>query len=261
MYSESEGPDFDVYSELTTSSNGTNSSLLVGIRAHRELVHSTLITTSKGTRNITWGQSLSYENVQNFTAAGNNETLWQRTNGSSTSTSATDQVGEQDNVALLFDYPISFFQSYVLPSDYTAANSTLYAILDRTKLENGYRTLSHLVYPNPDNNTLTAGNSQIHTRQNGSCFYLWNNTYYEEAGAIDPAIGTIGATDQWFNWKGFVETDEGRELQNYSRYASAIDGYEPVLKDDATSDQDIYVPPTEVVTGEGVNELVLSGAD
>ncbi len=61
--------------------------------------------------------------------------------------------------------------------------------------------------------------------------YFWNDTYYEFAGAIDPAMGTEGKTEQWFRFDGpvygNVPGEEGRIV--YGRHVKAVDGYEPIL--------------------------------
>lgn len=244
--SPNEDPSALIDYSLQTTSNGTNSSLLVQVSIDRAVSWSANVSTSKGTHNLTWTQSITYENYQNYTATGSNETLWQSTTGT-----ALSQVDGTTAAELQFHYPISFFQAYVIPTDATAANSTLYAVLDRSKHETGRTTLTHLVYPG----TTSTNALLLSTRQNGSCFYLWNNTYYEDAGAIDPAEGTIGATSQWFTWEGDVDGGQGRVAQNYSRFASAIDGYEPVLTVGEVSEDLISVPATEIVTGPGINVL------
>lgn len=272
--------------QTTTTTNNdttTNSSLLVQVAINRTISWSANVHTSTGTHNMTWAQSIRYENAQNYSAAGSNETLWQATTGtalsqvvsSSNSTSTTDAPTDTDtDTALLhFYYPISFFQAYDIPTtDYTTTNSTLYAVLDRSKHETGQRTLTHLLYPPPlpspssspttTNNTSPSPSFLLSTRQNGSCFYLWNNTYYEDAGAIDPANGTLGATSQWFAWTGTVVDDGDATMtqKNYSRLARAVDGYEPVLTVDEVFDDDgrvalLAVPATEVVSGVGINVL------
>lgn len=286
-----EEPSALINYEFETFSNGTNSSLYVGVSIERSVSWSANITTSKGTSNVTWTQSISYENHQNFTAAGSNETLWQITTGSalshvvvlSSSSSAGGNGGgtvpdhTTDTAALQFDYPLSFFQAYAIPPDNdaaaaTAENSTLYAVLDRSKHETGRTVLTHLVYPrhhrgdqrSSNSTTTVAAAPLLSTRQNGSCFYVWNNSYYQDAGAIDPADGTSGATAQWFAWEGDVLSDgaQGRVVQDYGRFASAVDGYEPALTVDQTSDQLITVPRTGIVAGPGINVLPgLSEAD
>lgn len=82
------------------------------------------------------------------------------------------------------------------------------------------------------------------TRQNGSCIYFWNNTYYEFAGAIDPAEGTIGETEQWFSYSG-PEIPGGKGKEVYGRHVKAVDGYEPMLVLDETFGNTIEVPETE----------------
>lgn len=241
-------PTFDLFSATTTYSNGSNSSLLVELSAQRILTFSNTITTSTGTRLLTWGQDLSYNNIQNFTAAGYNETLWQSTNGST-----TFSVTPNGTTTASYEYPISFAQDYIVSADPTIVNSTLIATLDRSKITRGDTVLSQLTYASPSAATnLTMDTPTLNTRQNGSCFYLWNNTYYEFAGAIDPAVGTLGATDQWFSWAGYVEAAGGRSFEEYGRHVSAVDGYEPMLVADEQVYQLIDVPPTKLVVGVGV---------
>lgn len=226
------------------------------LSAQRTLSYSNTITTSSGTRLLTWSQDLSYTNIQNNTASGNNETLWQSTNGTTQFSSSSFQgLGTNDTAISSFEYPISFFQAYNIAADPTVANSTLVAILDRSKITRGDTVLSQLTYPIQVTAVTAAETPLLQTRQNGSSFYLWNNTYYEDAGAIDPAVGTTGGTDQWFSWAGFAGSADGREFGEYGRFVSAVDGYEPVLVSDLEGDSLIDVPETHVVTGPGVNTL------
>lgn len=250
-----EEPSAFIDYQLQTFSNGTNSSLWVSVSAERSLSWSANITTSKGKHNVAWEQKAQYQNIQNFTAAGSNETLWQSTIGTALSQVTTNGTTSSDRAAQQYNYPLSFFQSYMIPTDATTVNSTLYAVLDRSKIETGTKALSHLVYPGSSQNDEDL---LLQTRQSGDCFYIWNNTYYEDAGAIDPANGTIGSTSQWFTWEGDVDGSLGRTLRNYSRFASAIDGYEPVLTTDQTSDELIKIPDTHIVTGPGINALLPS---
>lgn len=122
-------------------------------------------------------------------------------------------------------------------------NSTLIAELDRSKLTSEIPILSYLTKP-----SIFTTPAVLATRQNGSCTYGWNNTYYEFAGAIDPAIGTIGATEQWFSFERPLESG-GNE---YGRHVKAVDGYVPVLTLDEVFGHTIEVPETKIVPG---NEL------
>lgn len=244
MQSSIPAPSFDFTPSITTAS-GFNTSLLVSLSAHRTLSHTSTITTSKGSRTLTWSQSLSYINKQNFTALGYNETLFQLTSGTSSfSPLISHASAETDNITNAYNYPISFTQQYVVPADATLVNSTLIAELDRSKLTSEIPILSYLSKP-----STFSTPAVLATRQNGSCTYYWNNTYYEFAGAIDPAMGTIGETEQWFSFEGTLESG-GKE--EYGRHVKAIDGYVPVLIEDEVFAHTIEVPETKIVPG---NEL------
>jgi hypothetical protein len=113
-----------------------------------------------------------------------------------------------------YSYPIEFYQAYIVPTSPQNTNSTLVATLDQAKTTSSLPILAYL-----------SSQSQmpeiLDTRQKGNCLYFWNNTYYEFAGGIDPAMGTMGETEQWFEFQG--------PLGEYGRYVKATDGYEPVL--------------------------------
>ncbi len=233
-------PTFDFTPSITTL-DGANTSLWVHLIAERSLHYASTITTSSGSRNMTWSQSLSYSNVQNFTAEGYNETLSQLTTGISIFSPVPEYLAPITNT---FSYPISFYQAYAVPKDAKSTNSTLIAELDRSLLSTTIPILLYLTslstYHTPE---------ILATRQNGSCIYFWNNTYYEFAGAIDPAMRTIGATEQWFSSVGPVA---GGIVEAYGRHVKAVDGYKPALTLDETFGNTITVPETESV---GKDEL------
>jgi hypothetical protein len=182
---------------------------------------------------VTWVQSLAYTNTQNYTGAYN-DTLFQRTSGTSTF-SPTSQLAAP--ITNTFSYPISFFIANMPAADPIATNSSIYAELDRSKISTSIPILSYLTSP-----PVYHRSAILDTRQNGSCIYFWNDTYYESAGAIDPAKGSIGATEQWFSFTGPV-ADGGTE--RYGRHVKAVDGYEPVLVLDESYPDTIWVPETE----------------
>ncbi|KAL2075852.1 hypothetical protein VTL71DRAFT_795 [Oculimacula yallundae] len=197
-------PEFD-FSHVITTSSGLNTTLWVELLAKRALSHSSTITTSSGPHSYTWSQSLdSFEN--------------------------------ETTIANSLSYPLSFSQEYIIPVDSTVVNSTLIAALDRSKVSHEIPILSYLTSP------MTCGvPAHLVTRQNGSCDYFWNNTYYQFAGGIDPADGSIGATEQWFSFLGPLTSGENA---TYGRHVKAVDGYEPVLVVDDIFDQVIEVPET-----------------
>jgi hypothetical protein len=222
-----------------TASSGGNISYTSQLTAHRTLSQTSTITTSSGPRILTWIQSLSYSNTQYYTAEGYKKTVSQLTSGTSTFSPSTKFAPPITNS---FSYPISFFAASTVPTDATSTNSTLYAELDRSLLSTTIPILSHLTSPS----TFYVPET-VATRQNGSCIYFWNNTYYEFAGAIDPAKGTTGATEQWFSYEGPLE---GGGVEGYGKHVKAVDGYEPVLVVDETFSEAIRVPETENV-GKG----------
>lgn len=225
-------PQFN-FTPIITTTSGLNTTLWVELAAERNISHTSTITTSTGSRQLTWSQNLRYLNIQNFTAKGYNETLYQLTSGLSTFSGSDDDASAITNS---FSYPLSFAQDYVIPADPTAVNSTLVAELDRSKISSVVSILSYLTSPKSFGVPAISA-----TRQNGSCLYFWNNTYYQFAGGIDPAEGTIGATEQWFSFLGPLTSGE---IDAYGRHVTAVDGYEPVLVLDETFEKEISVPET-----------------
>jgi len=225
-------PSFHLTPYITNSS-GTNTSLYLELTADRTISHTSTITTSSGPRIVTWTQSLTYINTQNYTAEGYNDTLYQSTSGTSTF-SPTSQFGAP--ITNTFSYPISAFIANNPSLNATTTNSSIYATLDRSKLTTTIPILSYLTSPSTYHTPAI-----LDTRQNGSCIYFWNDTYYEGAGAIDPAQGTIGATEQWYSFSGPLPAG-GTEA--YGRHVKAVDGYEPVLVLDESFEEAIWVPAT-----------------
>lgn len=252
-------PGFDFHYETTEYSNGTNSSLYVEVKVVQTLAHLNTISTSKGDRVLGWYQSHEYLNGQNITANGRNETLALDFHYNTTSPPAIalpdEDVGTDGVQGIQFDGVnfLSFFQAYNPSSDETVVNSTMYALIDQGEGSNGQRALDNLVYPSES--PVGSFSPYYVTRQNGSSFYIWNNTYYEDAGPIDPADGSVGATEQLFDFQRYVSSPLGRPFVNYTRRAIAEDGYEPRLVVDEIGTGWLEIPPPQIVHGDGVNEL------
>lgn len=263
-------PSFELSFDTTIFSNGSNSSLYVELKANRSLTHLNTITTSKGSRLLSWKQEGGFADGQNITALGRNETLALEIL-SSTTFSPASTLSQNSSEGIDFNGVnlLSFYQAYAPSADETVINSTILGIIDQGEASNGLRALDSLVYPAEDN---TAGASSIAgswggfeydyaTRQNGSCFYIWNNTYYEDAGPIDPADGTLGATEQWFDNQGYVTSSTGAVVLEYARHAFALDGYEPQLEVDEIGSGRLNVPEPEILHGNGVNEVPVDSWD
>ena len=133
-------------------------------------------------------------------------------------------------------FPIAGSIQYVVPVNQETTNSTLISSIDRSLLTTTIPILPYLTSPSSFS---TNDYESLETRQNGSCVYYWNNTYYEFAGAIDPSKGSVGATEQWFSYDA--------EGVAYGRFLEAVDGYVPRLVKDDESGASIVVPETEGV--------------
>ncbi|TVY67406.1 Peptide-N4-(N-acetyl-beta-glucosaminyl)asparagine amidase A [Lachnellula suecica] len=237
IQSISSEPSFQLMPRITGSTNSsTNTSFEVHLSAQRTLSHTSIITTSSGSQNLTWSQTLSYSSINNYTALGFNKTISALTNGTSTFSPSLDDASP---IRSTFSYPITFHTASLTPTDATTANSTIVASLDRSLLSSSIPILSYLTSPFKLPTVLA-------TRQTGNSVYYWNDTYYEFAGAIDPAMGTYGATEQWFSSLGKVGA--------YGRHVKAVDGYEPVLVLNQEYNSPIDVPDTKLA---GIAEVLL----
>ncbi|CAG8954088.1 hypothetical protein HYFRA_00009192 [Hymenoscyphus fraxineus] len=216
-------PDFHSSSQITPDL-GLNASLWSELTGTRSLSHTSSITTSTGTRQLTFSQDLSYGNLQNYSASSFNKTVWSQSKGTTSFTSFLNDTLIENS----FAYPISFTADLINPEDFQTTNSTLVAWLERSAQSTTVPILSYLT-----NQASAQVPWVVTTRQKGKGTYFWNNTYYEFAGAIDPAIGTNGTTEQWYSSKGF--------LGEYGRHVQAVDGYEPVLIVDSEHDHVIQM--------------------
>jgi len=166
--------------------------------------------------------------------------LSQLTSGKSTFTSGSNS----------FRYPIEAYTVSIPAVDITKDLDYLLGSIDRSLHISGSNILPLLtgIESYPDTSTTTI--PTLVTRQNGTCIYYWNNTYYEFAGAIDPQPGSIGATDQWYSYVGFE--DENFAAKGYGRILKARDGlddYQGVVSDEVFG-HGIPVPETVAVVGE-----------
>ena len=236
IQSSSFGPDFQ-FTPYITSASSANTSLEIHLSAQRVLSHTSTITTSSGSQTLNWSQSLSYSSINNYTAEGSNKTISALTSGAS---SFSPFLNFSLPVNNNFSYPITFHTAATTPTNSTTANSTIIASLDRSLLSSSIPILSYLTSPSTFQTPQT-----LKTRQNGSSIYYWNNTYYEFAGAIDPAMGTSGGTEQWYS--------SANNVGPYGRHVKAVDGYEPALVVDEEYPATITVPDTELV-GIGMAE-------
>jgi hypothetical protein len=243
MVSSTQNPVFALGNNVTNS-GGTNTSLAFTLTGQRTLSHSSTITTSSGSRPYTWSQNLAYSNSQfwtGVTAYTSNSTVYQVTTGSSSFSTGGSTGADPTVITNTFQYPISVVQKVSYPVDDQVANSSLYGALDRYLISSTIPILEFLTYPSG----FAASRKTLTTRQAGYATEYWNNTYYEQAGAIDPAEGSIGQTEQWYSYSGPI-SDGSSAIVSYGRYVKALDGYEPELLVNETYDSAsaIAVPAT-----------------
>jgi hypothetical protein len=95
-------PQFVIEHATTKTRNGTNSTLTFQVVASRQFTVESTIKTSEGSRLAAWKQSLSFSNIGNATAQGNNQTNTQLTTGSDRSA---------DGYSRKIRYPLYCFSS------------------------------------------------------------------------------------------------------------------------------------------------------
>lgn len=103
--------------------------------------------------------------------------------------------------------------------------------------------LSYLTTPS----IFSSSPQKLATRQYGSATEYWNDTYYEDAGAIDPAKGSSGTTQQWYSFEGPL-SDGFAAPSAFGQYVETLDGYETALLVNQTYDTTISVPQSGPLT-------------
>lgn len=231
-------PQISTSSFVTRDSTGANDTLSYSTIVQRYLAISSTMTTSSGTRPISWTQNLSYSNYNLFTHHGVTQYTTQTTAG-------TDHA-----------LPISYQNDYRYP---VTVNSTFQANPNQTSISG---TISHGLYytisgpsifpsgiqstdSNKTSPTIFNG-IKFSTTQNASGAYLstrTSNTSY-----------SFGSTSQVLDFSG-SEADTGREIELYHRQVTAVNS--SVVEDEAeNSGVKVAVP---VMIGPESMDLFVSG--
>ena len=98
-------PQFVIEQATTKTRNGTNSTLTFQVVASRQFNVESTIKTSEGSKLAAWKQSLSFSNIGNATAKGNNQTNTQVTTGVDISS---------DGYSRKIRYPLYCFSSGIM---------------------------------------------------------------------------------------------------------------------------------------------------
>lgn len=161
-------PSFHVSSSVAQTPEGVNDTLLYTVTAERLLSFTSTVFLSSGPKLATWNQHLSYSNVGNLTDEASLQTNNQQTFGQDLSSSG---------YARKFSYPLYVVSSQFLNPD----GFTLAADITRSK---NVDTLGVPVFPTGQESfssdrtrsALSFDGASLQTTQNGSAFYVANNT-------------------------------------------------------------------------------------
>lgn len=166
--------------------NSTVKSLNYNVEVARILNVSSIITTSSGSKLVTWYQDLTYSNVGRLTSSGNDQETWQ-------STSGTHQaIGSSvSNYSKTFSYPLYVASSYNLLS---GGNFTITGKMSRGK---DLQKQGSLAFPSELQTFINA--PQSYRPFTGSSSTNWQNgtASYFGAPAFKHSFGA-GSTEQWY---------------------------------------------------------------
>jgi Peptide N-acetyl-beta-D-glucosaminyl asparaginase amidase A len=154
-------PSFFLVSHVGTLPNGTNTTLDYQVLAQRHLSISSMISTSEGTQPASWTQMLSYSNVGNVSANGDNATTVQMTSGVAVSSSGYSRK---------FAYPLTVVDA--MQMDRVSNNLSISGHMDRSKI---VQVLGDSAFPSPLGSFSPSGSFQgwsMATRQNGTASYV-----------------------------------------------------------------------------------------
>jgi hypothetical protein len=153
-------PKFFLTSQTTKAANQTNATLNYQVLAQRQLSYSSIITTSEGSKPVSWMQTLSYSNIGKFDANGNNQTNNQMTSGADVSSNGYSRK---------FAYPLWAFSAISI--DPASKAMAIDGILDRGK---NFQVLGRSVFPTGLDSYVSQGpfdGMSLATRQNGTAGY------------------------------------------------------------------------------------------
>jgi hypothetical protein len=119
-------PSFVISSSVTQDSTGANETLTYSTTAKRSISISSTITTSSGTRAVSWTQSLSYNNYNKLTSQGLVQYTLQGTQASDSAPGA--------GYYHTYSYPLNTTTSYAQTETTLSLNGTIVRGLDLTTL-------------------------------------------------------------------------------------------------------------------------------
>jgi len=204
-------PSFFLASHVETASNGTNLTLGYQVLAQRQLSFSSTITTSNGSQQAAWSQTLSFSNIGNLTNGGLTQINTQMTNGVNVASSG---------FSTRFAYPLLVWSTVSITN--SGNDIAIVATMDRGK---NAQVVGPSAFPTGaesfESNT-TYNGASYGTRQNGSANYV--------ALASSNTSQSWGTTEQDFTLSGLLAGGPsypnfppvGPIQQLYSRHVLAV---------------------------------------
>ncbi|KAF2704862.1 hypothetical protein K504DRAFT_389525 [Pleomassaria siparia CBS 279.74] len=199
-------PSIGIQSSTETIGNGTVGSLDYSVKVSRSLSISSTVTTSAGSRSVTWKQDLAYSNKGLFTDSGNEQINQQFTSGNDASSSTYTKA---------FRYPLSVYSAYKVLQ---GGNFTIVGDMSRGK--NVVKT-GELAFPS-ELKTFDYSHSptQYGSSFTGTSSFDWQNgtASYLGAPALKRSFGS-GTTEEYYALSGIGHGAGGTDL--YRRHVLA----------------------------------------
>ena len=235
-------PQISVSSSTTLDSTGANDTLTYTTNVSRQLSISSTITTSSGTRPVSWTQTLAYSNLNLLTNQGFTQYTVQSTHGSDQALPLT--------YTNTYYYPMTVNNTFLTTPNITSINGTITHGLDfdvsgpsifpsgiqgfnlttpATFSLGGLQTQSKF---RPPTNLPTFNGSKLSTTQSGTAEYLStgkSNTSY-----------SFGTTTQDFDFSG-LEVSSGALFELYHRHVMAVNS--TITEDEQTLVSQTFAVP------------------
>ncbi|PBP15877.1 hypothetical protein BUE80_DR013403 [Diplocarpon rosae] len=151
--------------------------LLLG---QRNISHTTNITTSSGSRELTWSQSLFYENAQEI-VSDYNKSVFQNTISTSTFSPAPKHQDFSLRRENVYGHSLYFTQDYAVPMDPTSSNSSTTFQFEQAKESTNFPIIPYLTRQD-----VFDGPSMLLSMQFEGGAHSWNNSLDQIPGRIGP---------------------------------------------------------------------------
>ena len=204
-------PSFFLASHVETASNGTNLTLGYEVLAQRQLSFSSIITTSTGSQQAAWSQTLSFSNTGNLSDGGFTQVNAQMTRGINIASSG---------FSMKFAYPLSVWSTVSITNN--GSDIVILATMDRDK---NAEVVGPSAFPTSvesfEPNTTYTGASYS-TRQQGSAGYIFlaSSKTPQGWGTTEQDFALSGLLTRTPSYPNFPPVGPIQQL--YSRHVLAV---------------------------------------